>query len=326
MMTDPALQLRQRHQSPATTTTPKSQANTPPLRQQHSFHQQSSTTFSNHNSNNSPKSNNKSNNTSSNSSQPFTRPSLVKQPPLHKQPQSVIPPDHQTDPTTQVESNIKQNLNISSSSPRHHHQHHHQPQLHQASTPASSRHDSFRSSTNTNISTNTTENDADSLFSYTSSLKSPLQENGPPQAPSAPQPPMSTSISQIGNNKQSPLQIRLGNHIPPPVDDLSPSMGSLSSTSVETSNSFNSTLTSPTPTTMKLANAVSMSPATTTSRVLAKGEGGATPFGELQVQMRHNEDEQQIVVKILKARNLIARDANGFSDPYVKCYLLPGRE
>lgn len=51
-----------------------------------------------------------------------------------------------------------------------------------------------------------------------------------------------------------------------------------------------------------------------------------TPFGELQIQMKHDNDEQQIVVTIVRARNLIARDANGFSDPYVKCYLLPGRE
>lgn len=53
---------------------------------------------------------------------------------------------------------------------------------------------------------------------------------------------------------------------------------------------------------------------------------GTNPFGDIQVQISHKEEEQQIVLKIIKARNLIAKDANGYSDPFVKVYLLPGRE
>ncbi|RNA35711.1 piccolo [Brachionus plicatilis] len=49
-------------------------------------------------------------------------------------------------------------------------------------------------------------------------------------------------------------------------------------------------------------------------------------FGDLQIQLSHSEKDQQIIVKILQARNLIAKDANGYSDPFVKVYLLPGRE
>ena len=42
--------------------------------------------------------------------------------------------------------------------------------------------------------------------------------------------------------------------------------------------------------------------------------------------MSHSEKDEQINVKIIKARNLLAKDANGYSDPFVKIYLLPGRE
>ena len=49
-------------------------------------------------------------------------------------------------------------------------------------------------------------------------------------------------------------------------------------------------------------------------------------LGDLQLQLTHKENEQTLIIKILKARNLIAKDANGFSDPFVKVYLLPGRE
>jgi len=49
-------------------------------------------------------------------------------------------------------------------------------------------------------------------------------------------------------------------------------------------------------------------------------------LGSLQIQLSHNSDEQQLVVNVLRARNLIAMDSNGFSDPFVKICLLPGRE
>ncbi len=33
-----------------------------------------------------------------------------------------------------------------------------------------------------------------------------------------------------------------------------------------------------------------------------------------------------MVIRIIKAKNLPAKDTNGYSDPFVKVYLLPGRE
>ncbi|CAF0805068.1 unnamed protein product [Didymodactylos carnosus] len=48
--------------------------------------------------------------------------------------------------------------------------------------------------------------------------------------------------------------------------------------------------------------------------------------GDIQLQITHNKEDEQLVIKILRAKNLIAKDTNGFSDPFVKVYLLPGRD
>ena len=48
--------------------------------------------------------------------------------------------------------------------------------------------------------------------------------------------------------------------------------------------------------------------------------------GDIEIQIGHNSEREQLVVRILQAKNLIPKDTNGFSDPFVKVYLLPGRE
>ncbi|EHH52380.1 hypothetical protein EGM_12811 [Macaca fascicularis] len=45
--------------------------------------------------------------------------------------------------------------------------------------------------------------------------------------------------------------------------------------------------------------------------------------GEIQLQI--NYDLGNLIIHILQARNLVPRDNNGYSDPFVKVYLLPGR-
>ncbi|XP_059693632.1 synaptotagmin-3 [Haemorhous mexicanus] len=58
------------------------------------------------------------------------------------------------------------------------------------------------------------------------------------------------------------------------------------------------------------------------------GPGGAAspPCGRLQVSLRYSYGSQQLLVRVLRARDLPAKDSNGFSDPYVKIYLLPDRK
>ncbi|XP_024001335.2 synaptotagmin-C-like [Salvelinus sp. IW2-2015] len=48
--------------------------------------------------------------------------------------------------------------------------------------------------------------------------------------------------------------------------------------------------------------------------------------GKISFLLRYAFNTEQLVVKILKAVDLAAKDANGFSDPYVKIYLLPDRK
>ncbi|XP_068855599.1 synaptotagmin-3-like [Aphelocoma coerulescens] len=58
----------------------------------------------------------------------------------------------------------------------------------------------------------------------------------------------------------------------------------------------------------------------------ATGGGPAPPCGRLSVSLRYSYGSQQLVVRVLRARDLPAKDSNGFSDPYVKIYLLPDRK
>ncbi|XP_029471772.1 protein piccolo [Rhinatrema bivittatum] len=47
--------------------------------------------------------------------------------------------------------------------------------------------------------------------------------------------------------------------------------------------------------------------------------------GDIQLQINYDKHLGNLIIHILQARNLVPRDNNGYSDPFVKVYLLPGR-
>ncbi|XP_051545001.1 protein piccolo-like [Myxocyprinus asiaticus] len=47
--------------------------------------------------------------------------------------------------------------------------------------------------------------------------------------------------------------------------------------------------------------------------------------GEIQLQINYDKQLGNLIVHVLQARNLAPRDNNGYTDPFVKVYLLPGR-
>nr|XP_057934645.1 protein piccolo isoform X2 [Doryrhamphus excisus] len=58
-------------------------------------------------------------------------------------------------------------------------------------------------------------------------------------------------------------------------------------------------------------------------------DGSKTPShpvtGDIQLQIHYDKQLGNLIVHVLQARNLAPRDNNGYSDPFVKVYLLPGR-
>lgn len=48
-------------------------------------------------------------------------------------------------------------------------------------------------------------------------------------------------------------------------------------------------------------------------------------FFYFQLQIHYDKQLGNLIVHVLQARNLVQRDNNGYSDPFVKVYLLPGR-
>ncbi|KAF5901453.1 protein piccolo isoform X5, partial [Clarias magur] len=71
------------------------------------------------------------------------------------------------------------------------------------------------------------------------------------------------------------------------------------------------------------------SPSVSKKRHSKTSEAAKTPShpitGEIQLQINYDKQLGNLIVHVLQARNLAPRDNNGYSDPFVKVYLLPGR-
>ncbi|XP_035383848.1 protein piccolo isoform X2 [Electrophorus electricus] len=71
------------------------------------------------------------------------------------------------------------------------------------------------------------------------------------------------------------------------------------------------------------------SPSVTKKRHSKTSEAAKTQLhpitGEIQLQINYDKQLGNLIVHVLQARNLAPRENNGYSDPFVKVYLLPGR-
>ncbi|XP_053365059.1 protein piccolo [Clarias gariepinus] len=71
------------------------------------------------------------------------------------------------------------------------------------------------------------------------------------------------------------------------------------------------------------------SPSVSKKRHSKSSDAAKTPShpitGEIQLQINYDKQLGNLIVHVLQARNLAPRDNNGYSDPFVKVYLLPGR-
>ncbi|XP_017270287.2 protein piccolo isoform X3 [Kryptolebias marmoratus] len=91
-----------------------------------------------------------------------------------------------------------------------------------------------------------------------------------------------------------------------------------------------SSSTLPAPTSATSSPAQPGSPSVSKKRHSSKTSDGAKTqshpvSGEIQLQIHYDKQLGNLIVHVLQARNLAPRDNNGFSDPFVKVYLLPGR-